>query len=160
MQAKELAPWLEPVARYLELWRKVGKEEPPAGATGDEIARLLEQARLHGLHVNDQVVEFLTFVNGTSFDGCNFAGAAIPDNDVYSRSNLISYNDPDFDATSGDATVYGSRDYATFRYVASLHQFQSVDESLDVIAKFDTFGELVQHAFEQELASFPKEALT
>ena len=75
MPVQKLAPWLEPVATYLEVWRMVEEQEPPLGATEDELTFLRSEARIHGLHVDDQVIEFLKFVNGTSFNTWLFCGA-------------------------------------------------------------------------------------
>jgi len=52
-----------------------------------------------------------------------------------------------FDYTHGDITAYGNADDLTYRYVASLNQFQEIDESLNVSGKFNTFGEMIDYAF-------------
>jgi hypothetical protein len=103
--------------------------------------------------VDPQIVEFFRFANGTSFAGLIFAGAGIPADDDFRRVDFIRYNSPESNPNLGDVTLYGSRSYETFRYVASVKRFQGVDESLDVIADFETFGELISYAFNKQLTS-------
>lgn len=91
-----LTPWLGPVQRYLQVCRDRFGDERPAGATTAEIAALREKMIARSLHTDEQFFEFLSFVNGTAFDGMAFPGTLISRPNEDSRPDFLSYNDVAF----------------------------------------------------------------
>ncbi len=92
-----MSSWLDSVKAYCDEWRSYARDvrdgSIPEGATDAEIETLREQAELRGLHLDDEVVALLRIVNGTSYDGLAFSGAALGENPSYSRSDFIDMND-------------------------------------------------------------------
>lgn len=146
-KAEPLSSWLEPVAKFLAVERKVTEEQPEMGASDEQIARFRNEATIHSLHVDEQYIEFLRFVNRISFDGLSFASTRNQDPFEGNSRGIFFYNPPGDDITGGDATYYGTQDDFRYRYLKSERKFQEVDEALGVAATFDTLSELIEYVF-------------
>ncbi len=111
-----------------------------------KLAQLRESFEVRGLHLDDDVVAFLRIVNGTSFDGLMFGGAAIRDRDPFDRADLVDLND-EYNDQPSRYTLHGTWDLDLYRFDNLTRKFEALDNGGGgVVESFATFGELVNWA--------------
>jgi hypothetical protein len=137
--------WLDIVEEFLQLFERNGYKRA-LGASEDSLTALRRGAVAQGLYVDDQWIELLRYVDGVSYDGLSFPGTRIDPNDPAGRSAFLFSNDPTFDFTDRDATVYGTSDLDMYRYSKKSKKFEVFGDT-EIWESFDTFAELVEYAF-------------
>ncbi|MGP6192009.1 MAG: YrhA family protein [Vulcanimicrobiaceae bacterium] len=150
MRKETTISWQDAIKAYCDKWHEhevdVRDGSIPAGATEAQLSLLREAAKVRGLHLDDDALAFLRIVNGTSFEGLTFYGAAIPAHDRYEREDFIRSND-DFNAEQSRYTEYGTWEIDIYRFDAVTRRFVVLDSSgYKVLKSFATFGELMQYA--------------
>ncbi len=147
---RTMTDWKDSVRAYCDKWRAYARNvrdgSIPPGATERELSSLCRDFESRGLHLDDEVIALLRIVNGTSYNGLAFDGAAIPDRDVYHREDLVHSNDQYNDEPSR-YTLYGTWDTDLYRFDNVASEYQVLDNGGGGVMKtFPTFGELVEYA--------------
>jgi hypothetical protein len=144
--------WPELLEAYLAFFemRFPGTQRAP-GAAQHELMHLREYANARGLHLPNSYVDFLSKVNGTSFDGLVVYGICVPTGDALGRmdfertntiveapSNITLYGEWNGNVLMHDGKDFGRADMAT----------------LAPEQRFGTFEELISSVLTAEVSTF------